>query len=321
METRARYVLIGIFTLLSILATLGFLLWLAKVELDRTYAEYDILFTSVEGLGRASPVRYNGVDVGEVLTIEVDEEDSSLVRVRIQLAATTPVRTDTRAQVASQGVTGVSYVALSGGAAPEPLQAEEGQWPPVIPSERSAVQALTADAPTLLAEAIALLKDIQTFTGPENRAAVESILTNADASVQNIAAITRDASEATARLNDFTARLDTMADRAEQALATLETALEEGQGAASAARDTFESVNRVVDQDVPPMLAQIRSAVAGIEQSVAGIRNFADNGLPQYTSLAAETRRTVTNFNSLIAQISRDPARFFLGNQTPSYRR
>ncbi len=133
METRARYVLIGIFTLASILATLGFLLWLAKVQLDRTYAEYDILFTSVEGLGRASPVRYNGVDVGEVLNIAVDAEDPSLVRVRIQLAATTPVRTDTKAQVASQGVTGVSYVSLSGGAAPEPLTAEGDQWPPVIP--------------------------------------------------------------------------------------------------------------------------------------------------------------------------------------------
>ncbi|MGP3696468.1 MlaD family protein [Rhodobacter sp. NSM] len=321
METRARFILIGLFTLLSVLATLGFLLWLAKVQLDRSYAEYDILFGSVEGLGRASPVRYNGVDVGEVLTIQVNEEDPSLVRVRVQIAATTPVRTDTRAQVASQGVTGVSYVSLSGGSAPEPLRAQADEWPPVIPSERSAVQALTSDAPTLLAEAISLLKDIQTFTGPENRMAVESILTNADASVQNIAAITRDASEATQRLNDFTNRLDRMADRAETALATLESSLDEARAAASAARDTFETVNRVVDQDVPPMIAQIRSAVSGIERSVSDIRDFADNGLPQYTALAAETRRTVTNFNSLVAQISRDPARFFLGNQTPSYRR
>ncbi|MGM0584120.1 MAG: MlaD family protein, partial [Pseudomonadota bacterium] len=32
METRANYVLIGAFTLLGILGALGFLLWLAKVE-------------------------------------------------------------------------------------------------------------------------------------------------------------------------------------------------------------------------------------------------------------------------------------------------
>lgn len=321
METRARYVLIGLFTLLSVAATLGFLLWLAKVQLDRTYAEYDILFESVEGLGRASPVRYNGVDVGEVLTIEVDDENPALVRVRIQLAASTPVRTDTRAQVASQGVTGVSYVALSGGAATTPLEPEEGEWIAIIPSERSAVQALTADAPTLLAEAIRLLKDIQTFTGPENREAVTSILTNADASMQNLAVITRDTSEATARLNDFTGRLDGIADRVEAALDTLDTSLSEAEGAASAARDTFEAVNRVVTDDVPPMIDQISRAVAGVERSVAGLRSFADTGLPQYRLLASETRRMVTNLNALVGQISRDPARFFLGNQTPSYRR
>ncbi|WP_096785715.1 MlaD family protein [Rhodobacter sp. CZR27] len=321
METRARYVLIGLFTLLSVVATLGFLLWLAKVQLDRTYTLYDILFESVEGLGRASPVRYNGVDVGEVLTIGVYEENPALVRVRIQLSATTPVRTDTKAQVASQGVTGVSYVSLSGGAAPEPLEPEEGESVAVIPSERSAVQALTADAPTLLAEAIRLLKDIQTFTGEANREAVASILTNADASMQNLAVITRDTTEATARLNEFAGRLDGIADRAEVALGTLETTLTEAKGAASAARDTFESVDRVVREDVPPMVDQIGRAVESVERSLAGIRNFADNGLPKYEILATETRRMVGNFNSLLAQISRDPARFFLGNQTPSYRR
>ena len=51
METRARYVLVGLFTLISILAALGFILWLAKVELDRTYTQYDIRFDSAAGLG------------------------------------------------------------------------------------------------------------------------------------------------------------------------------------------------------------------------------------------------------------------------------
>lgn len=321
METRARFILIGLFTLFSVLATLGFLLWLAKVQLDRSIARYDILFESVEGLGRASAVRYNGVDVGEVMSIELDEANPALVRVQIEITASTPVRTDTVAQLAAQGVTGVSYVSLAGGRAPDPLEPRKGEWVPVIPSQRSAVQALTADAPTLLAEAITLLKDIQTFTGPENRAAVESILTNADASMQNIAAITRDAAETTARIDDFAARLDGMADRTEAALTTLETALAEAKAAADAARGTFESIERVVDEDVPPMLDQVSRSVQGIERSAAAFRDFADKGLPQYASLATDTRRMVASLNALVARISRDPARFFLGTQTPAYRR
>jgi phospholipid/cholesterol/gamma-HCH transport system substrate-binding protein len=117
METRARYILVGIFTLLSLVAALGFILWLAKVQIDRTYAQYDIVFDTVAGLGQASAVQYNGVDVGKVLNIALDRFDPSLVRVRIEIYASTPIRQDTMATLASMGVTGVSFVALAGGIA------------------------------------------------------------------------------------------------------------------------------------------------------------------------------------------------------------
>ncbi|MEH6774229.1 MAG: MlaD family protein [Cereibacter changlensis] len=315
METRARFILIGLFTLLGVIATLGFLLWLAKVQVDRSYEQYDILFPSVDGLGQASPVRYNGVDVGQVLSIGLDEENAAMVRVRIEIFSTTPVRADTKAQVASQGVTGVSYVSLAGGSPEaERLEVLPPNDVPIIPSERSAVQALTADAPDLLAEALSLIKDVSTFTGPENREAVRRILENADAAMTNIAQVTEDAAVASKNINAFSERLDTLADELEEVAVAAEATLAEAQG-------TFRRANTVIDERVPPMLDQIASAVRGIEQSVSSFRSFATNGLPQFTTVANEARGLVSNLNSLTSQISRDPARFFLGNQTPDYRR
>ena len=52
METRANYVLIGTCALVGILLGLGFFVWLAKFQLDRQYAYYDILFDNVSGLSR-----------------------------------------------------------------------------------------------------------------------------------------------------------------------------------------------------------------------------------------------------------------------------
>ena len=52
-----------------------------------------------------------------VLTIALDRDDPALVRVRIEIFASTPVRTDTIATLASQGVTGVAFIALEGGSA------------------------------------------------------------------------------------------------------------------------------------------------------------------------------------------------------------
>ncbi|MEO7382663.1 MAG: MlaD family protein, partial [Paracoccaceae bacterium] len=143
METRANYVIIGTFTLLAIFAGLGFFLWLAKVQIDKTYTQYDILFDQVAGLGQASPVRFNGVDVGKVLTITLDRNSTSKVRVRIEVAASTPVRQGTEATLSSQGVTGVAFVGLDGGNpdAPRfPIDAAMGVAE--IPSKTTPVQSL-----------------------------------------------------------------------------------------------------------------------------------------------------------------------------------
>lgn len=140
METRARFILMGFFTILGFVVGLGFLLWLAKVQLDRTYAQYDILFGTVAGLSQTSPVRYNGVDVGHVLTIALDRDDPALVRVRVELFASAPVRTDTIATLAAQGLTGVTFIALEGGRAEaEHLKPVPPNGVPVIRSERSVV--------------------------------------------------------------------------------------------------------------------------------------------------------------------------------------
>ena len=57
METRANFILVGAFTLLGIIGALGFFLWLAKVQVDRQYETYGILFEDVSGLDAALTFR------------------------------------------------------------------------------------------------------------------------------------------------------------------------------------------------------------------------------------------------------------------------
>ena len=286
METKASYVLVGTVTLLAIIAGLGFFLWLAKVQIDRTYARYDILFDSVAGLGNASPVRFNGVDVGQVLSIDLSRSDPSRVRVSIEVSANTPVRQGTIARLESQGVTGVSFVGLEGGVPDAPaLDRDPLTGVPVIPSETSVVQGLIDDAPDLLEEAISLLKDLSKFTSEENRTAVADILKNVDAATErldvalsNVDQITQDISEGVDQIASFTGRLDSVADKAEVALGTADRAL-------------------------------------------ARFEAFGETGLPQVSAVTADVSRLVEALRRLVNQIERDPARFLLGNRTPEYSR
>ncbi len=293
METKANYVLIGAFTILAVVAGLGFFLWLAKVQIDRTYTQYDIVFDEVSGLGQSSTVTFNGVNIGKVLTINLDSTDPSKVRVRIEVSASTPIRVGTEATLASQGVTGVAYVGLEGGAADAPrLKVDIGTGVAEIPSKTTVVQGLLADAPDLLAKAISVLDDMGSFTTPENADHVAKIIANLD--------------EASGRLN-------TVMDDLAKASASFSAAADKIAGFA----DKLDTVAGNADAT----LTDARKTLADARTAIANINSFAAKGLPQITTLSQQTTKLVADLSALTARIERDPARFFLGNRTPEYTR
>ena len=73
METRARYVLVGAFTLAVILAGFVFVYWLNSATGLGSRSRYLVRFEgSVSGLLSGSAVLFNGVRVGEVTQLELD---------------------------------------------------------------------------------------------------------------------------------------------------------------------------------------------------------------------------------------------------------
>lgn len=300
METKARYILVGAFTLGAMGALLAFLLWLAQVEITRAYAQYDIVFDTVSGLSQDSVVRYNGVDVGKVLSIDLDRENPQFVRVRVEVRATTPVRQDTTATLSSQGVTGVSFVALEGGSpTSDPLIAMPPAPVPLIASKPSVVQELTDAAPDLLKEAIALIEDVRKFTTPENRQAIASILQNVEM--------------ATARVDAIATRAETLVNAAEGTLARADAALVKAESA-------FASADAVIKHDIPGLVDGLKATVADVGDTATELKTFAQSALPQYRDLATEASRVIAAIGAVADRIGRDPGRFLLGTQTPEYR-
>ncbi len=293
METRANFILIGLFTLLSILGTLAFFVWLASVQINKQYQTYGILLEDVSGLDPSGDVLFNGISVGRVIGLRIAEQDPSKVFTTIEIEADTPVRSDTIAQLQAQGVTGVAFISLSGGtlSAP-PLVADENGWL-IIPSRRSTVQSLVEDAPNLLEEATELLEQFQVLTGPENQAYVSNILRNLDRSSGRLDQALNDFSEisgtvrdATAQISGFTDRLDaigasvtTTLEQADSTLTAARGAFEEAQTALTRSVDAIDSAEGVFDQgqlilaeQVPDILAQISQAAAQTNAAIADLQ-------------------------------------------------
>lgn len=293
METRANFILIGVFTLLAIIGTLGFFIWLASVQIDRQYTTYGILFNDVSGLDPSGDVLFNGISVGKVIGLRIYEDDPSKVFTTVEIDATTPVRTNTVAQLQLQGVTGVAYISLSGGTSEaDPLTRTDDSLP-IIPSRRSTMQTLVEDAPDLLTETTRLLQQFQALTGPENQAYVTRILRNLDTSsgqmeqaLSDFSGITGTVSDATAQITRFTERLDSIGasvevtlERANGALASAQkafdaadAALETSTPAIKAVERTFTQAEQVLLEQIPEILAEIAETAALTNAAITDIR-------------------------------------------------
>ncbi len=298
METKANFVLIGAVTVLGILGLLGLLVWFAKVEIDRQYALYETLFENVSGLGMAADVRYNGLSVGTVTDLQIDADNPSQVRVRIEVAADTPIKTDTVAQLNSQGVTGVAYVSLTGGSQGAALlhDAEDPDGIPLIPSERSAVQALTEDAPDLVAEAVEAIREVRNFLGADNQAAVSNLLQNLETSsgkleqaLTDFSDISRTVAEGTAEISAFTGRLEEIGTTVQSTLVKVNETLD-------AAKDTMARIE--------PALTSATEAFTTAETTVSGVDDFVRSRVPELADdLAAAIRSIDTATGDLSAQL------------------
>jgi phospholipid/cholesterol/gamma-HCH transport system substrate-binding protein len=186
METHARYATIGLFSVAVIAGAFLFVYWMRGMGgVERV--GYGIRFDGpVAGLVTGSPVLFNGVRVGEVTGVQLDDQDPNRTTVLASVARTAPVRTDSRADVETQGLLGEPALSLSGGSGP--LLRDQSGTLPILESKGAAqdlstvvrgafrrFDSLVGDNADALHETIDNLK---TFTGAlaRNSGRIEAIL-------------------------------------------------------------------------------------------------------------------------------------------------
>lgn len=139
MESKANYTVVGLTVLILFAGLLSATLWLS-VGFDRK--RYDIytvyLPEPVSGLSDDSPVKFNGVKVGLVHKIELNQVDPQQVKVQLLIEEATPITTSTQATLITQGITGNTYLGLSASSPTLfPLQKTPGEPYPIIPYKPS----------------------------------------------------------------------------------------------------------------------------------------------------------------------------------------
>src|SRR3954447_21459486 len=131
METRANYVVIGLFTLAVIAGAFGFVYWFSRAGDGGERATYRVVFDgAVSGLRTGGWVLFNGIKVGEVSDLRLNPQNPRQVVATVNVDRAVPVRADTRVGLDFQGLTGIASISVKGGAADAPaLTADNGAVP------------------------------------------------------------------------------------------------------------------------------------------------------------------------------------------------
>src|ERR1700686_5372454 len=178
METRGNYLLIRAFTLGGIAAAFGFVLWFQSLHTTKARSPIRIIFEGpASGLRNGGSVNFNGIRIGEVISVKLDNPRRVVALAMIENNA--PVRKDTLVGLEFQGLTGVAAISLKGG--------EEAA--PSVPLDEDGVPVLTADPNALqdVTEAIrGTLQNINRVVS-DNQEAVKNSLRNLDTFTASLA--------------------------------------------------------------------------------------------------------------------------------------
>jgi phospholipid/cholesterol/gamma-HCH transport system substrate-binding protein len=207
METRANYVLIGSFTLAVIAAAFGFVLWFQSLHTTKTRAPLRIIFEGpAAGLRNGGNVNFNGIRVGEVISVKLDNPRRIVALAMVENNA--PIRKDTMVGLEFQGLTGVAAISLKGG----------DEAAPPVPLDEDGVPVLTADPNRLqdVTEAIrGTLQNINRVVA-DNQEAVRNSLHNLEIFSQSLARNSE-------RIDGVMARVDGVMGKADNLMLGLNT--------------------------------------------------------------------------------------------------
>jgi phospholipid/cholesterol/gamma-HCH transport system substrate-binding protein len=207
METRANYVLIGSFTLAVIAAAFGFVLWFQSLHTTKQRDPLRIIFEGpAAGLRNGGAVNFNGIRIGEVISVKLDNPRRVVALALVEKNA--PIRKDTVVGLEFQGLTGVAAISLKGGA----------EDAPPVPVGDGGVPTLTADPNRLqdVTEAIrGTLQNINKIVS-DNQDSVKNSLHNIEIFSQSLARNSE-------RLDAIMARADGVMGKADSLMLGLDT--------------------------------------------------------------------------------------------------
>ncbi len=273
MASKSQKIRLGIFV--SVTSVIGIIILIALTgqkileHRDTYFVKYSNI--SVQGLEVGSQVKFNGISVGRVESIEIDKSDVGAIVMELSLEEGIPIKKDTKATLVSLGITGLKIIELQGGTnETEPL--EIGGF---IDPGQSLFDEISGKAEVITEKIETVLNNFVQMTGEGNR--------------ENIATLIEQSASAMSNLNNLISTNQIMVENSLENMNELSINLNQ---TAISLDQTIQSLNRILVSE------NITNTVASLDTISSNLKKV------QFGELSGEMQNTLVQMNKTMKTIN-----------------
>ncbi|MDM0082744.1 MlaD family protein [Variovorax sp. J31P179] len=306
MENKSHAIAAGAFVLGLVAVLVALVVWLTRDETVRNVYELSTR-DAVSGLQPQAMVRYRGIAVGRVSSIDFDPKVKGNVRVRISVDERVPLTTSTFATLSYQGVTGLAFIALDDkGESQVSLQPDNAN-PPRIPLKPSLLAQLQDRGEVILGRVEEVTKKVNLLLGDDNQHRIADALENIAAAATSANQLTKSLDNTVKTgLNPALKALPPLVDRTRDTMVAVKGAATD---ISRVANNFNATATRLNAKDGP-----IERLGDGTKSLALAVDSFNNATLPRVNRVADDTSRAVRRLGRAADGISDNPQSLLFGN-------
>ncbi|MDM0067348.1 MlaD family protein [Variovorax sp. J31P207] len=306
MENKSHAIAAGAFVLGLVAVLVALVVWLTRDDTVRNVYELSTR-DAVSGLQPQAMVRYRGIAVGRVSSIDFDPKVKGNVRVRISVDERVPLTTSTFATLSYQGVTGLAFIALDDkGESQVSLQPDNAN-PPRIPLKPSLLAQLQDRGEVILGRVEEVTKKVNLLLGDDNQHRIADALENIAAAATSANQLTKSLDNTVKTgLNPALKALPPLVDRTRDTMVAVKGAATDISRVANSFNATATRLNA---KDGP-----IERLGDGTRSLALAVDSFNNATLPRVNRVADDTSRAVRRLGRAADGISDNPQSLLFGN-------
>lgn len=303
MENKSHAIGAGAFVLLVAALLVALAAWLTRDTGEHRLFEISSR-EGVTGLQRQAGVRYKGVTVGRVQSIELDRETPGSITVRIAVDDTAPITQSTFATLGFQGVTGLAFIQLDDtGQSPQALVGTDDK-PARIPMRPSLLSRLSDQGAGLLTQLEEVSGRVNQLLAPSNQKKLMDSIDSLGQAAASISQLSQHADQANlpALAQDATVTLKSLRATSDR--------LGKSGDSVGASADAFKVMSDRMNEPGGTLdkIAQGTDALLVTGQTLNATL------VPRLNRTADDTARTVRHIGRAVESVNDNPQSLILGN-------